>query len=458
MADFPGFGDNRPMTQPGVSRRIVLGGLAAGIGFAATSGHAVAAPPIDAATEFGVTANAGDQTGALQRAIDAGRDHGRPILLPGGRIAIGEITIPGGTRIEGVPGSTSLVSDGPRAVRIAWANGVTIDGVGFEAAVTGDGLGILEIENASDIMLRQCRFTGGPANGIAVYAASATIEGCSFEGHPNAAIHSMEGTGLMIRGNWIRKCGNAGIQIWRSAAGRDGSIITGNRIETIDWVGGGNGQNGNGVNVYLADEVIVADNHIADCAFTAVRLNTTRNSQVRGNVCINSGEVAIFSEFGFSGSVIADNTIDGAATGIDITNLDTGGRVATCTGNVVRNIYPGSQVNPDTRPVGIYAEADTVVTGNIVENVPGIGIVAGWGPFLRNLVVSANVVTAADIGIAVSVVREAGVGPVAVTGNVTSQSRRHGIAGMEWENVVSADLVRDAAHYPHVALSGNVAG
>src|SRR5690606_25018125 len=143
----------------------------------------------------------------------------------------------------------------------------------------------------------------------------------------------------------------------RDEAGHDGSVVSGNTIERINWTAGGNGQNGNGVNVFRADDVIVADNVISDCAFTAVRVNAGRNTQVRGNTCLNSGEVAIFSEFGFSGSLIADNIIDGAATGIDITNLDSGGYLATCTGNIVRNIHPASAVNPDTRPVATYAEA-----------------------------------------------------------------------------------------------------
>ena len=38
------------------------------------------------------------------------------------------------------------------------------------------------------------------------------------------------------------------------------------------------------------------------------------------------------------GSLIANNLIDGAATGISITNLDTGGQLAVCNGNIVRNL------------------------------------------------------------------------------------------------------------------------
>ena len=125
-------------------------------------------------------------------------------------------------------------------------------------------------------------------------------------------------------------------------------------------------------------------------------MNSGRDTQIRGNTCLRSGEVAIFSEFAFSGSIVADNIIDGAATGISITNLDSGGRLATCTGNIVRNIAPSSATNPDTRPIGIYAEADTVVASNSIDAVPGTGIVAGYGPYVRNVVVTGNVITAHD--------------------------------------------------------------
>jgi putative cofactor-binding repeat protein len=55
--------------------------------------------------------------------------------------------------------------------------------------------------------------------------------------------------------------------------------------------------------------------------------------------------------------------------------------------------------------VGIGIEADTVVTGNVVENAPNIGIAAGWGAYLRDVAVSANVIRNADFGITVSVAR-----------------------------------------------------
>lgn len=438
------------MSQNFLTRRRVLGGMAAGLVLPAFAGFARAVR----AAEFGIVADTGaDQSVALQAALDEARARGVTLELPAGRIVAGDLRAGTGLRLVGQPGRTVLAAPGPRVLGIADAEGVVIEGVGFEAA-GGDAGGVVEIERSEGVVLRSCRLRGGPRNGVSIHDAAAHVLDCDFSGHPNAAIHSMDGRGIFVRGNTIARCGNAGVQIWRSASGPDGAIVSGNRISSIDWVGGGNGQNGNGINVYRADEVIVADNHIADCAFTAVRVNTARNTQVRGNTCRNSGEVAIFSEFGFSGSVIADNIVDGAATGIDITNLDTGGRVATCTGNVVRNIFPRSAVNPDTRPVGIYAEAETVVANNVVEAVPGVGIALGYGPFLRNVTASGNVISDVDIGIGVSVVDDARVGRALVSSNVIA-ARQHAIAGLEWERVVSDDLVRDAGRYPKVTVVGN---
>jgi uncharacterized secreted repeat protein (TIGR03808 family) len=444
------------MTKLLASRRRVLGGLAAGLALPALVTAARAAAPIDAAADYGVAADTGaDQTANLQAALRAAQSERRRLTLPGGTIIVSDLDIPGALRLLGQPGATVLSSPGPRVGRILHAENLVIDGIGFEARA-GDARAIVEIEASAAISFVHCRFSGGPLNAISSFDSEITVEDCDFRSHPNAAIHSMDGRGIMVRGNRIRECGNAGVQIWRSTQGRDGSIVTGNRIARIDWIGGGNGQNGNGVNVYLADEVIVADNHIADCAFTAVRVNTCRNTQVRGNTCLNSGEVAIFSEFGFSGSVIADNIIDGAATGIDITNLDTGGYLATCTGNIVRNIFPRSAVNPDTVPVGIYAEADTVVAGNVIENVPGVGIAAGYGPFIRNVTLSGNSITGADIGIGVTVVRDERVGPALITGNIVSKAARAGVAGLEWQDIATPDLIRDVAAYPHITVAANV--
>jgi uncharacterized secreted repeat protein (TIGR03808 family) len=300
------------------------------------------------------------------------------------------------------------------------------------------------------VVLERCAFRDAPAIAVGISDASVTIRDCVFTEIGDAAIHAMDSRGLLIEGNRVDLCGNAGIRIWRGAPGYDGTILTGNRIAQIDWRGGGNGQNGNGINVFRADGVIIAGNHLSDCAFSAVRLNTTNNTQVSGNTCLRSGEVAIFSEFAFSGSVIANNIVDGAATGISMTNMDSGGQIAVCSGNIVRNISPNSAVNPDTVPIGIAAEAEAAITGNTIHNVPGLAVLAGFGPFLRNVAIGANSVSECDIGIGVSVVD--GAGKVQLSGNLIS-ARQHEVVGLAWTDIVETDLLGNLDRYPNVSAS-----
>ena len=447
------------MTQHALSRRAVLGGLASGLALPFVITSARAAQPIDAVGDFGLDPNdQSDQSRKLQAAFDAAAGDGRLLLLPGGHagFSVSKLTIPSGLHVIGLQTILTTPGDARLAV-ISGAFAATIEGIVFQANApdTAAGVnGLIEIENSSGITFQRCSFLNAAGNGVAANNSAVTIEDCEFEGATAAAIHSQNGLGFIIRGNRINGADNAGIRIWRDSAGPDGAIITGNQIRKIDFKDGGNGQNGNGVSINNADEVIVSDNPISDCAFSAVRINTGKNCQIRGNVCLGSGETGIYSEFAFSGSVIANNTVDGAATGIAITNMDQGGHLATCTGNIVRNIAPHSANNPDAQPVGIYAEADVVIANNTVDTVPGAGIVAGFGPYVRNVVVSNNLVTNAMIGIGVSVVQEQKPGAVRVTDNLISGSQQ-GIIAMEWDKVVSTDLVKDATRYPNISVSDN---
>ena len=66
-----------------------------------------------------------------------------------------------------------------------------------------------------------------------------------------------------------------------------------------------------------------------------------------------------------------------------------------------------------------------------------------------------NSITAANIGIGVTVVNDPKVGKVHVSDNLISGASVAGVAGMEWQNVVSSDLAADAGRYPHVTVADN---
>lgn len=424
------------------NRRHVLAGLA---GLATILPASVRAQTVLDATTVGIVGTSeADQSTPMRLALEQAAATGQTLRLPAGNIRVMGLDLPGNLIVEGVPGKTEIdvMADG-LGLTVADQGSLVLRDIGFSG-----GTAALTVEHSDDITLERCRFRNAGI-GVAITDSGVTIRDCNFTELGDAAIHSMDSRGLLVMGNRIDYCGNAGIRIWRSESGSDGSIVTDNRIANIDWRGGGNGQNGNGINLFKADEVILADNHIADCAFSAVRLNGTNNSQVSGNICLRSGEVAIFSEFEFSGSIIAGNIVDGAATGISITNLDVGGHLAVCSNNIVRNIAPLSAVNPDTIPIGIFAEADTAITGNAVHNVPGIAIMAGYGTFLRNVLISGNVVSESRVGIGVSIVD--GAGPVQIDANMVAAGE-HDIVGLAWQEIIETDLALNAERYPNVSI------
>ena len=63
--------------------------------------------------------------------------------------------------------------------------------------------------------------------------------------------------------------------------------------------------------------------------------------------------------------------------GVAITNFNEGGRLAIVQGNLVRNLRarrPAGTDPNDGAGIGIAVEADTSVTGNVIENAPVAGI------------------------------------------------------------------------------------
>jgi hypothetical protein len=98
------------------------------------------------------------------------------------------------------------------------------------------------------------------------------------------------------------------------------------------------------------------------------------------------------------------------------------------------------------------APGPVTITGNIVHAPQDHAIVAGWGPYLRNVLIANNVVREADIGIAVSVAE--GAGTARVSGNIID-ARGARIVGMAWTETVSADLAAEAGRFPNVVVSDN---
>jgi uncharacterized secreted repeat protein (TIGR03808 family) len=365
-------------------RRRLLAALAgAAAGAAATPAHATEPSMprggIDAAT-FGVRPNsAEDQSKALQRAIDSAAAARAVLQLSPGTYRAGSLQLPPYAAISGTPGATRIVMlGGPSLLSAATSDHVTISGL----VLDGGGLplperrGLIHLAQGRAVRITDCEIVNAGRNGMTLEAIEGDVTG-NLIGAGDVAIFSLDARGLRIAGNTVRGASNGGILVWRSASGDDGTLVVDNRIEDVAAKAGGSGQYDNAVNVFRAGNVIVRGNRIRNAAFSAVRGNTASNLQIVGNTCTGLGEVALYAEFGFEGALIANNIVDGAALGVSVTNFNQGGRLAVVQGNVIRNLTnkrpPGTDPK-DLAGVGIGIEADTVVTGKVVENAPNIGI------------------------------------------------------------------------------------
>jgi uncharacterized secreted repeat protein (TIGR03808 family) len=438
-------------------RHLILGATAAALAPARAVAAPLPAGGIDAA-HYGVRPGAPeDQSARLQRAIDAAAHARTPLALAPGVYRVGAVRLPAGAQVFGVRGATRLVlTHGPSLVTGEGGDSITLSGLALDGARVAlpRGRGLVHLAQAKGLRIADCTVTDANGSGIVLDGCDGAVEGNTIVTTADTALFSTDGRGLVVRGNTIRGAGNGGIRVWQSGKRHDGGIVTGNTVEDIASAAGGNGQNGNGINVFRAAGVIVSNNVIRRCAFSAVRGNAASAMQVLGNQCGAIGEVALYAEFDFEGAIISGNTVDGAALGVVSTNFNEGGRLAIVQGNLIRRLAPKRpQPGADSNGIGIVVEADAAVTGNVVEDAPSVGIAVGVGKYQRDVTVSGNVVRRADQGIAVSV--SPGAGHVAITGNLIAETRHGAIVGMDRDEVASDDLARDAARYPQLTVSGN---
>jgi len=402
-----------------------------------------------------------DQSSALQRAIDQAAARRVPLTLPGGTFRASGLTLPAGAQILGTRGATRLLLNGDAPLVAArGAAAVTLAGLVLDGAGRRGNAALIDLASVEGLRISDCEIKD--ANGVALKLTEVegVVSGNRIERSDDVALHALDARGLTISGNTIRGAGNGGIHIWRSQKGDDGSIVADNRIEGILARGGGSGENGNAINVYRAGNVVVRGNRIRDAAFSAVRGNAASGIQILDNTCNAIGEVALYAEFDFEGAVIAGNVVNDAALGVAVTNFKQGGRLGVVQGNILRNITrrrPAGTDPNDGYGIGIGVEADTAVTGNVIDNAAVIGIAVGAGTYLRDVTVSGNVVRGTPTGIAVSVA--AGAGAAAITGNLIAGAkpgaRTGALIGMAWDKVASTDLARDAARFPQLTVSGN---
>jgi uncharacterized secreted repeat protein (TIGR03808 family) len=415
------------------------------------------------ATRLGVRAGGGaDQTAMLQSAIDQAAGAKVPLMLGPGDYRASGLKLPSGAQIIGVRGATRLLFAGTQGASTALISGfgaanVTLAGLVFDGGgkPLPENTALVYFAKCDNLRITDCEIVNAGRAGLRLDSVQGAVTGNSIDKSADVALYSLDARGLTIADNTVRGAGNGGILVHRSTKGDDGTLVIDNRIEDIRNVAGGSGQFGNAINVFRAGNVIVRGNRIARAAFSAVRGNAASNIQIANNLATDCGEVAIYSEFGFEGAVISNNTVDGAALGICVVNFNEGGRLATVQGNLIRNLKPKRPVGTDpgdSAGVGICVEADAAVTGNVVEGAPNAGITVGWGAYMRDVAVTGNVVRSARHGITLSVTN--GAGMAIVSGNLISGVKAGAIVGMDHARVVT-DLEREPTRYANLQVSGN---
>jgi uncharacterized secreted repeat protein (TIGR03808 family) len=450
-----------------VNRRRLIGASVAGMaGALAMPSEPARAAPLTStlgrdATQYGARADSPeDQTRNLQRAIDEATRASVPLALPPGVYRTGPLRLQNGTQLIGVRGATRLVFTGGASMFSGEGadhlglSGITVDGASLPLPARR---GLIHCLAGRDVRIADCEIIGSGGNGIWFEQVSGDVSGNTFTDMAATAVVSFDARGLIVSRNTISRTNDNGIEILRTAIGDDGTLVADNRIEDVKAGPGGSGQYGNAINAFRAGNVIVRGNRIKNCDYSAVRGNSASNIQISGNSVSDVREVALYSEFSFEGAVIANNTVDGAAFGVSVCNFNEGGRIAAVAGNVIRNLLPKRPIGTapdDDAGIGIYVEADASVTGNVIENAPSFGIVAGWGKYLRDVAITGNVIRKAAAGIGVSVI--AGAGTALVNNNMISETPRGAVVGLDHARIVTTDLSgEDAQRYAQVVIGTN---
>ncbi|MBW6421104.1 TIGR03808 family TAT-translocated repetitive protein [Rhizobium sp. XQZ8] len=464
-----------------ISRRTALtmlaqgfgGGLALGMGAGGLPRQAFAAPSsvstvdlrgsIDAG-QNGITPGGGDrQSRKLRDLIAKAARQNTPVFLPPGNYPVSDLDLPDGTRLTGVPGASRLIysgdgymlrADGARRIELS---NIVIDG--GNRWLDDQTPALVHLRGVADATIDNCEIVGSRKVAVQLERCGGRLDRTRISGAAEYGLYAVESSGLLVTGNTVFDCGNGGILIHRWTKGVDGTIVTGNRLYRIGATNGGTGQYGNAINLFRADNVMVSGNHISDSAFSAIRANSSSNAQIANNQCFNSGETAIYAEFAFEGALISGNIVDGAANGISIVNFNEGGRLATVANNIVRNLKATGPYLLDEAifGVGISVEADTAITGNVIESVPLWGLALGFGPYLRNVVATGNIVRQAKVGCAVTVAE--GAGSALIANNVFEGMKDGALIGYRWKAPATGELGRgDGQGFKHLTIAGNRVG
>ncbi len=385
---------------------------------------------------------------------------GAAVTLPAGEITLMGLDLPDGAVLKGVPGKTVLKLSGVGPLlSTSMARRITIENIVFDGGggFTPKEKGLLDFSDVINLSISGCAIRHSTARGANLARCGGVFAQNEISDVVDVGLHSLDGLGLDIDNNHVHRCGDNGVLIYATSAGRyDGSRIRNNLIEDIDNRSGGNGPYGNGVFIWGAGVVRVEKNRIYRCVYTAVRNNGAHNVEVIGNDCRTFGEKAMYAEFGAKNSTFKDNHIEDAGAGIAVANADKGTDGAIVSGNTIVNMRKGVN-DPEFGPemlwlTGILAEKNVDVTGNKIVGPGWIGIaLGGWR---ENLRAEANDISGVDYGVVLAT--GDGAGDALVARNRIS-ARKGAVIATAGMNFLPGDLTKPGAkNYPRLVVRDNV--
>lgn len=408
----------------------------------------------------------GFTSATIGTAINAARTAGKPLQVRPGTYDISNVdiltTTGGGRGIEVFcqAGTATLrLTGGSHGLRIVGQGGMRFRNLRFEGqnlalpAYSAPGVitaaaGLVTLDNARDVTFLGCTFqntvkTGSEPAGaykaalLCVNDSRPLIKECTFD-NIDVGVWSFSSETL-VEGCRIVGAKNNAIMVFGTiGSGGNLSVVRNNFINFVasDY---GTGANGNGVAVYLANDVSISNNTVFNCAFSAVRVNGASRALIEGNNCWNIREASLYYEAPGAGQngtgvTIVNNRVDTAGDGINIGNSgyfgDGVARRSVIMGNQLKNLtvttIPGSGGLGDynTAAIGITAEQDSVIGGNIVEGAAG-GIKLGVAQGARDLVCDGNLIRDCGVGIAFS--SNASAGKMVISNNIISGAGNNAI-------------------------------
>ncbi len=237
-------------------RRDILSGIVS-TGIVVATGAAGAARGWSAgggipASELGLRpGEGGDQSAAFERAAREASRRDRPLQLAPGTYVLGDVTLDDPVANIGQRGATLRCAAGARRMLHLRGREVELRNLVLEGSMQAPGRqendnGLVTLRDVEQVYIRGCRIDGAGGHGFALEGCGGVIEKCRIRKVADAAVFSIAGSGLKVRGNNIADCGNGGVLIWQWDQLHDGAVVTGNRIRRIRADAGATGRTATG--------------------------------------------------------------------------------------------------------------------------------------------------------------------------------------------------------------------